>query len=196
MIVKVLEMSENTKSIVNEEERKRLVIEIGNIKGVLDSFKYGLNFEDFADELFKTIDRQTIATKNLDDKMSTILERMEQLEQRFKEGIKVIVSGLAGAEHSTSGTHEVMLEEEIEKPDPPLSEEEQTSAASLEEMKEESKDIKVKIARLFEKINEYEEMTMTDPASADDYTEKVQVAKEKRTELEKQLSNLTEKIGE
>ncbi len=189
-------MSENPKSIVNEEERKRLVLEIGKIKDVLDSFKYGLNFEDFADELFKTIDRQTIATKNLDDKMSTILERMEQLEQRFKEGIKVTVSGLAGAEHSTSGTHEVLLEEEIEKPEPPLSEEEQASAASLEEMKEESKDIKVKIARLFEKINEYEEMAMTDPASADDYTEKVQVAKEKRTELEKQLSKLTEKIGE
>lgn len=196
MITKVLEMSENPKSIVNEEERKRLVIEIGKIKDVLDSFKYGLNFEDFAEELFKTIDRQTIATKQLDDKMSTILERMEKLEQRFKEGVKVTVSGIAGGEHTTSGTHEVMLEEEIEKPEPPLSDEEQASAASLEEMKEEAKDIKVKIARLFEKINEYEEMTMTDPASADDYHEKVQVAQEKRSELEKQLSKLTEKIGE
>ncbi|MHA1614957.1 MAG: hypothetical protein ACTSYJ_08940 [Candidatus Thorarchaeota archaeon] len=196
MITKVLEMSENPKSIVNEEERKRLVLEIGKIKDVLDSFKYGLNFEDFADELFKTIDRQTIATKRLDDKMSTILERMEILEQRFKEGVKVTVSGMAVGEHTTSGTHEVMLEEEIEKPEPPLSEEEQASAASLEEMKEEVKDVKVKIARLFEKINEYEEMAMTDPASAEDYNNKVQVAREKRIELEKQLSKLTEKIGE
>jgi len=189
-------MSENPKSIVNEEERKRLVLEIGKIEDVLDIFKYGLNFEDFAEELFKTIDRQTIATKQLDDKMSTILERMEKLEQRFKEGVKVIVSGVAGAEPSTSGSHEVMLEEEIEKPTPPLSEDELASAASLEEMKEEAKEIKVKIARLFEKINEYEEMAMTDPASADDYNEKLQVAQEKRIELEEQLSKLTEKIGE
>ncbi|TFH03925.1 MAG: hypothetical protein E4H14_15790, partial [Candidatus Thorarchaeota archaeon] len=73
-------MSEDSKSIVNEEERKRLVTEIGKIKDVLDSFKYGLNFEDFADELFKTIDRQTIVIKQLDEKMVTIIERMNALE--------------------------------------------------------------------------------------------------------------------
>lgn len=189
-------MSENPKSIMNEEERKRLVIEIGKIKDVLDSFKYGLNFEDFADELFKTIDRQTIAIKQLDDKMFTILERMGNLEQRLKDGIKVVVSGVAGSESSTSGTHEVMLEDEIEKPEPPLSEEEQVSAASLAEMKQEVVEIKQKIARLFEKENEYEEMAMTDPASSDDYDDKVQVTRQKRTELEEQLAKLTKRIGD
>ncbi|MGY5880079.1 MAG: hypothetical protein RTV31_07495 [Candidatus Thorarchaeota archaeon] len=189
-------MSDDTKSIANEEERKRLVSEIGKIKDVLDSFKYGLNFEDFADELFKTIDRQTVAIKQLDDKMSTILERMDTLEQRFKEGVKVVVSGVAGAEPSTSGTHEVMLEEDIEKPAPPLSEEEIASAASIEEMKAEAEELKVKVARLYEKENEYSEMAMTDPASADDYDEKVRVAREKRLELEEQLSKITEKIGD
>ncbi|MHA1138444.1 MAG: hypothetical protein ACTSSE_18345 [Candidatus Thorarchaeota archaeon] len=189
-------MSEDQKSIVNEEERKRLISEIGKMKDVLDSFKYGLNFEDFADELFKTIDRQTIAIKQLDDKMATILERMNDLEARFKEGVKVVVSGVAGGESTSSGTHEVMLEEDIEKPAPPLSEEEIASAASIEEMKTQSEEIKVKIARLFEKENEYAEMAMTDPASADDYDEKVRVAREKRMELEVQLGNLTEKIGD
>jgi len=189
-------LSEEQKSIVNEEERKRLVTEIGKIKDVLDSFKYGLNFEDFADELFKTIDRQTIAIKNLDDKMVTILDRMESLEKQFKDGVKVVVSGVAGTEPSASGTHEVMLEEEIVKPEPPLSEEEKASAESLEEMKQEAAGLKIKIARLFEKENEYEEMAMTDPASADDYDEKVRVAREKRTELEKQLSSVKEKIGD
>ncbi|TFG31937.1 hypothetical protein EU528_04845 [Candidatus Thorarchaeota archaeon] len=189
-------MSEDKKRIVNEEERKRLVSEIGRIKDVLDSFKYGLNFEDFADELFKTIDRQTIAIKQLDEKMVTILQRMDVLEQRFKEGVKVVVSGVAGAEPSASGTHEVMLEEDIEKPAPPLSEEEIASATSLEEMKVEADELKVKIARLYEKENEYAEMAMTDPASADDYDEKVRVAREKRMELESQLSTIKEKIGD
>ena len=189
-------MSEDSKSIVNGEERKRLVSEISKIKDVLDSFKYGLNFEDFADELFKTIDRQTIAIKQLDDKMNSILSRMEVLEQRFKEGVKVVVSGVSGGGTTDSGTHEVMLEEDIEKPEPPLSDEELASAASLEEMKAEFDELKVKIARLYEKENEYAEMAMTDPASADDYDEKVRVAQEKRRELEEQLSAITEKIGD
>ena len=68
-----------SKSVINEAERKRLVEEISRIKEVLDSFKYGLNFEDFADELFKTMDRQTIAIKNLDEKMAGIVSRMERL---------------------------------------------------------------------------------------------------------------------
>ena len=40
------------KSVVTEDERKRLISEIARIKETLDSFKYGLNFESFADELF------------------------------------------------------------------------------------------------------------------------------------------------
>ncbi|TFH09792.1 MAG: hypothetical protein E4H14_03765 [Candidatus Thorarchaeota archaeon] len=189
-------MSEESKSIVDQEDRKRLISEIGKIKDVLDSFKYGLNFEDFADDLFKTIDRQTVAIKQLDEKMSTILVRMDTLEQRFKQGVKVVVSGMAGAEPSLSGTHEVMLEEDIEKPVPPLSEDEIASASSLEEMKAEADELKMKIARLYEKENEYSEMAMTDPASADDYDEKVRIAREKRIELEKTLANIKVKIGD
>ncbi|MCK5303008.1 MAG: hypothetical protein KAJ96_07700, partial [Candidatus Thorarchaeota archaeon] len=86
-----------SKSIINEAERKRLVEEIGRMKDVLDSFKYGLNFEHFADALFKTVDRQTIAIKNLDAKMADIVSRMERLEDSLHEGIKVRVSGLSGA---------------------------------------------------------------------------------------------------
>jgi len=37
---------------------------------------------------------------------------------------------------------------------------------------------------------------MTDPASADDYDEKVRVAKDKRMELEMELGTLTDKIGD
>ena len=92
------EVSTEKMSFIDEEERKRLIMEIARIKEVLDSFKYGLNFEDFADELFKTIDRQTIAIKHLDEKMTSILERIEKLETKFKEGVKVIVSGMADSD--------------------------------------------------------------------------------------------------
>jgi uncharacterized coiled-coil protein SlyX len=194
--MKVQMMSEKTKSVVNEEERKRLINEIAKIKETLDSFKYGLNFEDFADELFKTIDRQTVAIKQLDDKMTAILERMTKLEERFKEGVKVTVSGIAGSEPTASGTHEVMLEEEIVRPEPPPSEEELASAATLDELKQEAEELKVKIARLFEKENEYEEMALTDPASADEYDEKVRVARDMRKELEVQLGKIIKRIGE
>jgi DNA repair exonuclease SbcCD ATPase subunit len=189
-------MSEKTKSIVNEEERKRLISEITKMKDVLDSFKYGLNFEDLADELFKTIDRQTVAVKQLDDKMSTILERMAKLEERFKEGVKVIVSSAAGSESNISGAHEVMMEEDIIHPVPHLSEKELASASSLEELKKEAEELRVKISRLFEKENEYEEMAMTDPASSEDYDDKVRVAREMRQELEEQLKKVVAKIGE
>ncbi|TFG33715.1 hypothetical protein EU527_07060 [Candidatus Thorarchaeota archaeon] len=189
-------MSDETKSIVNEEERRRLINEIARMKEILDSFKYGLNFEDFADELFKTIDRQTIAIKHLDEKMEKILERMEKLEGRFKDGIKVTVAGVAGSDSGVSGSHEVMFEEEIVKPTPPPSEEEIASALSLEELKQEANDLKVKIARLFEKENEYDEMAMTDPASADEYEEKVRLTREKRRELEEQLGEIMQRIGD
>jgi uncharacterized protein YhaN len=194
--MKVQMMSEKTKSVVNEEERKRLINEIAKMKEILDSFKYGLNFEDFADELFKTIDRQTVAIKQLDDKMTAILERMTKLEERFKEGVKVTVSGIAGSEPTASGIHEVLLEEEIVRPEPPPSEEELASAAALDELKQEAEELKVKIARLFEKENEYEEMALTDPASADEYDEKVRVAREMRKELEVQLGRIITRIGE
>lgn len=189
-------MSEQTKSIIDEEERKRLINEIARMKEILDSFKYGLNFEDYAEELFKTIDRQTIAIKHLDERMVTITERLEKLEERFKEGIKVIVSGMVDSNIRTSGYQEVILAEELVKTEPPLTEEELASAASFGELKQESEAIKIKIARLFEKENEYEEMALTDPASADEYEEKVKVTREKRMELEKQLATILKRIGD
>ena len=189
-------MSEKTKSIVNEEERRRLINEIGKMKEALDSFKYGLNFEDFADELFKTMDRQTMAIKQMDEKMSTILERMATLEGRFKEGVKVTVLGIAGSEPTFSGTHEVMLEEDVVPPQSPPTEEDLASAASLEDLKQEAEEFKVKIARLFEKENEYEEMVLTDPAGAEEYNEKVRIAREKRQELEIRLGKIIRRIGE
>jgi uncharacterized protein YhaN len=166
------------------------------MKEILDSFKYGLNFEDFADELFKTIDRQTVAIKQLDDKMSTIITRMTKLEERFKEGVKVIVSGVAGSSPTASGTHEVMLEEDIVHPVSPPTEKELASAASLDELTQEAEELKVKISRLFEKENEYEEMAMTDPASAEEYDDKVRVVRQMRQELEEQLGKIITKIGE
>ena len=64
--------SETGEKLFDEKERKRLVDELIRIKDVLDSFKYGLEFEKFADALFKTIDRQTITIKRLDDRMAEI----------------------------------------------------------------------------------------------------------------------------
>jgi len=113
-------MSGETKSIVNEDERKRLISEIARMKEILDSFKYGLNFEDFADELFKTIDRQTIAIKHLDEKMTSIIERLETLEKHFKDGIKIMVSGITKSDSSLSGDHEVVLEEDCKTYRSPL----------------------------------------------------------------------------
>ncbi|MGV9103192.1 MAG: hypothetical protein ACOC3C_03640, partial [Candidatus Thorarchaeota archaeon] len=86
-------MSKEMKSVIDEEERKRLIEEIGRMKDTLDSFKYGLNFEDFADQIFKTVNRQTAAINTLDRRMNEILARMERLEERFDEGIRVTVSG-------------------------------------------------------------------------------------------------------
>jgi uncharacterized protein YhaN len=189
-------MSDKTKNIVNEEERKRLINEIAKMKEILDSFKYGLNFEDFADDIFKTIDRHTVAIKQLDEKMSQILERMSTLEGRFKEGIRVTVSGIAASDAPMSGKHEVMLEEDAVKPEPPKSEEEIAAAASQDELKQKAEELKVKIARLFEKENEYEEMALTDPVSADEYDEKVRVAREMRQELEEQLNDILSQTGE
>jgi len=181
-----------SKSIINEAERKRLVEEISRIKDVLDSFKYGLNFEDFADDLFKTMDRQTIAVKNLDEKMADIVSRMERLEERLNEGIKVRVSGLSG---ETTGSiaegKEVIIEEPpVEEP----SEEDLAVKASQEELQKEAADIEAKIAKLFEKENELLEMALNDPAGADEYDGRAKVATEMRGELEVSLKKIQEKL--
>jgi len=84
----------------------------------------------------------------------------------------------------------------IVKPTAPPSDEELASITSLEELKQEAEEVKIKIARLFEKENEYEEMVLTDPASADEYEEKVRLSRNKRRELEEQLAKIMQKIGE
>jgi uncharacterized coiled-coil DUF342 family protein len=183
-----------TKGIIGPEDRKRLIQEIGQIKEVLDSFKYGLNFEEFADELFNTVNRVTVEMKKLNERMDDIIGRMENLEAQIKEGIKVRVSGFAGeASKALEDGREVVIEE----PTPPVeevSEEELAKKASKEELEKEAADLRTKIARLFEKENELLEMTLNDPAGEDEYNEKARVVKEKRAELEDQLKKIEEQL--
>jgi hypothetical protein len=183
------DMDEKRQDLKNEEERKRLITEIGNIKEKLDSFRYALNFEDFAEELFKTIDRQTKSINQLDAKMSEIVERMERLESRFNEGIKVTVSGTAGA-GAISEAVEVAMTESTE-------EDESTTGDTIEpkdreKHEQELAELETKIGRLFEKENELEEMALNDPAGAEEYEEKARVAREMREELEVTKKKLKE----
>jgi hypothetical protein len=191
-------MSENgdiTKGVIGPEERKRLIQEIGQIKDVLDSFKYGLNFEEFADELFKTVNRVTVEIKKLNERMDDIVERMENLEAQIKDGIKVRVSGFAGeASKALEGGHEVVIEETPPQ-DEVISEEELTETASRSELEKQAAELHTKIARLFEKENELLEMTLNDPAGEEEYNEKARVVKEKRAELEEQLKNIEEQLN-
>jgi len=179
--------SDITKSVVNEEERKRLISEIGHIKEILDSFKYGLNFEDFADELFKTVDRQTLAIKKLDENLADIVERMDRLEKQFNEGIKVSVSGAIRSDSGQTES-EVLLDDLSTKKELPS--EDLVADKSRAELEREVEELKIKIARLFEKENELEEMAMNDPAGAEEYEEKAGTAREMRKGLEEQLEEL------
>ncbi len=181
--------SETTKSILSEEERKRLITEIGNIKNILDSFKYGLNFEQFADALFKTIDRQTLAINKLEAQMREIIERMKNLEKRFDEGIRVTVSGAVSAEGGIEPTEVIIGDKAEEK-----AKEEPTTPPDIEVIKKEIEELKIKIAKLFEKENELTEMAMNDPAAADEYEEKARVAREMRVELEAKKKELEDKL--
>jgi chromosome segregation ATPase len=188
------EMGDITKGIIGPEERKRLIEEMGQIKDVLDSFKYGLNFEEFADELFKTVNRVTIEMKKLNDKMDNIAERMEHLEEQLKEGIKVRVSGLSEtASEALESGQEVVIDEPQLAEDTP-SEEELIDKASHKELEKQAAELHTKIARLFEKENELLEMTLNDPAGADEYNERARVAKEMRAELEAQLKKIEEQL--
>ena len=180
-------MSEKT---YDPDERKKLIQDIANIKDVLDSYKYGLNFEEFGESLFQTIDRQTIAIKNLNQQMGEILNRMEKLEVRLEEGIKVRVKALSLDQ--AEGQDEVVLEGPIEESKPLESEAE--SAASSEELKTEKADLEAKISRLFEKENEFTEMALNDPASAEEYEEKAKVAKDMRLSLEERLREVKDSL--
>lgn len=181
------DMEEKRNALKNEEERKRLITEIGSIKEKLDSFRYALNFEDFAEELFKTIDRQTKSINQLDSKMNEIVERMERLETRFNDGIKVTVSGAAG-EGAISDAVEVAMTDISEEETIPEMIEPKDRAKHEQELAE----LETKIARLFEKENELEEMALNDPAGAEEYEEKAKVAREMRIELEEQKKKLKE----
>lgn len=181
-----------TKSVVTEEERKRLISEIARIKEILDSFKYGLNFENFADELFKTIDRQTLTIKKLDEHMTDILERMNRLEKRFNEGIKVAISGTVDSDSNLGGegTQVILDDLSIKKEtiDEPIQNE------NREAIEKEIGELTIKIARLLEKENELEEMTMNDPASAEEYEEKASTARDMRRGLEEKMKNLETRL--
>ncbi|TFF93122.1 hypothetical protein EU546_06635, partial [Candidatus Thorarchaeota archaeon] len=163
----------STREIVDEKERKRLISEIGRIKEVLDSFKYGLNFEDFADEVFKTVNRQTIVMKRLESTMLQIIERMEALEAKLDEGIEVRVSSVSGEVDFEAASEKVVREEpsRVDESTGPVEE----SVRNREQLEREASELEMKIGRLFEKENELLEMGLNDPASADEYEEKARV---------------------
>ncbi|MGY5852315.1 MAG: hypothetical protein RTU92_01970 [Candidatus Thorarchaeota archaeon] len=188
------DLSDITKSVLDEEERKRLIKEIAHLKDVLDSFKYGLNFEEFADAIFKTIDRQTISIKSLDEKMAGIIERMDRLETRLEEGIVVRVSSITGdSAEALEGGSEVVIEKPPE-PEESVSEDEAAAEANRESLEKEAAELEAKIARLFEKENELLEMVHNDPAGAEEYDDKARVAREMRTELEGRLEEIKTRL--
>jgi uncharacterized coiled-coil DUF342 family protein len=181
-----------TKSVVTEEERKRLISEIARIKEILDSFKYGLNFENFADELFKTVDRQTLAIKKLDEHMTDIVERMNRLEKRFNEGIKVAISGTVDSDSNLGGEGSQFILDDLstkkETIDEPILDE------NREAIEKEIGELTIKIARLLEKENELEEMTMNDPDGAEEYEEKASTVRDMRRGLEEKLKDMKTRL--
>lgn len=189
------DMSDITKSVVSEEERKRLIGEIGRIKDVLDSFKYGLNFEDFADELFKAIDRQTIAVRKLETLISDVLNRMEALEKRLDEGVKIHIAGISeDMKSSLSEDQEVVIESSEPSTNLP-SEKESLALESTADLEMEAADLEIKIAKLFEKENDLAEMAMNDPAGAEEYDEKAGVARDMRKKYESRLKEIKQLLG-
>ncbi|MBD3158944.1 MAG: hypothetical protein GF309_09170 [Candidatus Lokiarchaeota archaeon] len=185
-------MSKKTKSIVDEEERKKLIEDIGRMKDTLDSFKYGLNFEEFADEIFNTVDRQTAAINRLDRRMNEILTRMKRLEERLDEGIRVTVAGVTDKPTQEGDESKGVAIEETITATP--EEEEPEIDESHAELKEKKKELETKIARLFERENELSEMAMNDPAGAEEYEKKAAVARQMRDDLEEELDTIREKL--
>ncbi|TFG13245.1 hypothetical protein EU537_07110 [Candidatus Thorarchaeota archaeon] len=181
------------KSLVSEEERKKLVREISSIKDILDSFKYGLNFEQFADELFRTVENQTIVMKRLESKMHQIEDRMNTLEATLKEGIKVRLTSENGDLKKLESSEFIIGEDNQSEE---LIEEQELQDADRSEIQRQSKQISTKIAMLFEKENELLEMALNDPAGADEYEKKAAVAREMRQELETKLENIQTMLTE
>ncbi|NWF96312.1 MAG: hypothetical protein HXY34_09225 [Candidatus Thorarchaeota archaeon] len=189
-------MSDDKKarSVVDEKERIRLIQEIGKIKETLDSFKYGLNFEEFADEIFKTIDRQTISMKKLQESMDSILERLKRLEAHLDEGIKVRLRGQLTSDAAGSAAEEIVIEPQAE-PVKEAAKEDTVGSERRAALEAEASELRVKIARLFEKENEFIEMQLNDPASAAEYDEKSKVTRTMRRELERQLRDIEAELG-
>ncbi len=179
------------KSVIDEEERKRLISEISRIKDILDSFKYGLNFEDFAEELFKTIDRQTRVIKKLDETMRDIIDRLERLEAEFKEGIKVFVT--TRTDSGEGAVEEVVIGEKREQEE---TAEEAAARKTREELTAEAAELKARIAKLFEKENEYLEMVLNDPAGAEEHERKAEAARKMRREAEERLAEIESQLEE
>lgn len=183
---------ESSRNVMDEKERKRLITEIGRIKEVLDSFKYGLNFEEFADEVFKTVNRQTVVVKRLESTMLQIMDRMNALETKLDEGIEVRVASVSGdleiGESRTGVTTDVAMESEGDV----VSEGE--IERSRKQLESEASELEMKISRLFEKENELLEMGLNDPASSEEYEEKARVAREMRLDLKNQLKIIKQEL--
>ncbi|TFG05824.1 hypothetical protein EU538_11125 [Candidatus Thorarchaeota archaeon] len=186
------ESSGPNRVLVDEEERKRLIAEIGRIKDVLDSFKYGLNFEEFADEVFKTVNRQTVVMKRMESTMLQIIERIDALEKRM--------GGPAGDQAYPTSDSADMVSPSTKSGIQQQSGKEEAADSKIQtgsrrdELERQASDLELKIGRLFEKENELLEMGLNDPASAAEYEEKARVAREMRIDLENQLKSIKEQL--
>jgi len=185
---------DTAKRLIDEKERDRLIQEISKIKETLDSFKYGLTFEDFAEEMFKIIDRQTLAVRKLESKMTDIIDRMERLEKRLNEGIKIRMAGGAQETVGSSAVGSGVQIEERELPAKPISEKESATKAAREFLVKEVEELKAKIARLFEKENDLLEMALNDPAGAEEYDQKAKVVRDMRKGLETRLKTVEDQL--
>jgi len=185
---------DTAKRLIDEKERERLIQEISKIKETLDSFKYGLNFEEFAEGMFKIIDRQTLAVRKLESKMTDIIDRMERLEKRLNEGIKIRMAGGAQETVGSSPVGSGVQIEERELPVKPISEKESAAKAARESLVKEVEELKAKIARLFEKENELLEMALNDPAGAEEYDQKAKVVRDMRKGLDTRLKTVEDQL--
>jgi hypothetical protein len=93
-----------------------------------------------------------------------------------------------------NGSGEVILDDLSTMKEEPVTE--PVPDASREELEKEIEEMKIKIARLFEKENELEEMAMNDPADAEEYEGKARTAREMRSSLEVQLKELEKRLQE
>ncbi|MEM2141897.1 MAG: hypothetical protein QXQ81_01395 [Candidatus Thorarchaeota archaeon] len=179
--------------LVDEKERRRLIQEITHIKDVLDSFKYGLNFEEFADEIFATIDRQTVSIKSLQSSLDAIIARMNHIESR----LDAISRKLGETGIPTTSAEQIPQESPRSESDASSVTADSHEPVSVDRatLMSQAEDIRAKIARLFEKENELMEMQLNDPASAEDYSKRAKVARQMREELEQQLAQIMSRLN-